>query len=96
VSLFSWPFPHGSVVVTLYQSAECHECGMVRRLLRGNAIPFTAVTIPADDKTIVRAKFGTESVPVLVHDDFVSDDLRAICDHIEALPRLRARSIRVG
>ena len=33
-------------MITLYQFAECHECGLVRRLLRSKGIPFEAVTLP--------------------------------------------------
>lgn len=71
--------------VTLYQFAECHECGMVRRLLRSKGIPFEAVTLPVGDKSIVRQKFNVESVPVLVDGKFCSADLTAICRHVAAL-----------
>ncbi|MEK6976634.1 MAG: glutathione S-transferase N-terminal domain-containing protein [Candidatus Thermoplasmatota archaeon] len=71
--------------ITLYQFAECHECGMVRRLLRGKGIPFQAVTLPVGDKTIVRQKFKVESVPVLVDGTYVSSDLTDICRHVAAL-----------
>lgn len=71
--------------ITLYQSAECHECGMVRRLLRSKGIPFDAVTLPVGDKSIVRQKFKVESVPVLVDGKFMSADLTAICRHVAAL-----------
>lgn len=71
--------------ITLYQFAECHECGMVRRLLRSKSIPFDAVTLPVGDKSIVRQKFKVESVPVLVDGKFWSADLTAICRHVAAL-----------
>lgn len=71
-------------MITLYQFRECHECGMVRRLLRSNAIPFEAVTLPVGDKSVVKKKFGVESVPVLVDGKFWSADLTAICRHIAA------------
>lgn len=71
-------------MVTLYQFLECHECGLVRRVLRGNGIPFQAVTLPAGDKALVRERFQVDSVPVLVDGDFVSSDLTAICRHLEA------------
>jgi hypothetical protein len=73
------------MAITLYQHLECHECGLVRRLLRGKAIPFDAVTLPVGDKTIVRNKFKVESVPVLVDGKFWSADLTAICKHVDAL-----------
>ncbi len=66
----------------LYQFAECHECGMVRRLLRQKGIAFEAITLPVGDKTIVRQKFKVESVPVLEDGAFVSSDLTGICRHI--------------
>lgn len=69
----------------LYQFAECHECGFIRRLLRQANIPFEAITLPAGDKTVVRAKFKSESVPVLEDGPFVSNDLTAIARHIQAL-----------
>jgi glutaredoxin len=71
------------VTLTLYQHAECHECGLVRRLLRQNAVQFDAVTLPVGDKSIVRAKFKSETVPVVVDGDFRSNDLTAICNYIE-------------
>jgi glutathione S-transferase len=67
----------------LYHALECHECGLVRRLLRSHDVPFESVVIPAGDRSLVRAKFGSESVPVLVHGPFRSNDLQAICQHIE-------------
>ena len=73
------------MAVTLYQFAECHECGMVRRLLRSKGIPFEAVTLPVGDKTVVRQKFKVESVPVLVDGKFWSADLTAICRHVDGL-----------
>ncbi len=71
------------VAPTLYQFAQCHECGLVRRLLRQSNVAFEAVTLPAGDKSLVRAKFGSQSVPVLVHGPFRSNDLTEICRHIE-------------
>ena len=71
--------------ITLYQFAECHECGMVRRLLRSKGIAFEAVTLPVGDKTIVKQKFKVESVPVLVDGKFWSADLTAICRHVDSL-----------
>ena len=73
------------MAITLYQFAECHECGMVRRLLRGKGIPFEAVTLPAGDKAVVTRKFKVDSVPVLVDGDFWSADLTAICRHVDSL-----------
>lgn len=70
-------------IVKLYQFRECHECGLVRRLLRQANLPFEAVTLPAGDKGIVRAKFKSESVPVLEDGAFVSNDLTAICRHVQ-------------
>ena len=72
------------MAITLYQFAECHECGMVRRLLRSKGIPFEAVTLPVGDKSIVRQKFKVESVPVLVDGKFWSADLTTICRHVAA------------
>ncbi len=72
------------VPITLYQFAECHECGLVRRLLRSKAIPFEAVTLPVGDKSLVKRKFGVESVPVLVDGKFWSADLTVICRHVAA------------
>ncbi len=69
---------------TLYQFAECHECGAVRRLLRQYGVAFEAVTLPAGDKSLVRAKFASQSVPVLVHGPFRSNDLGEILRHVEA------------
>ncbi len=71
----------------LYQFAECHECGLVRRLLRQADTPFEVVTLPVGDKTLVRQKFKSESVPVLEDGAFVSNDLAAICRHVAALSR---------
>lgn len=71
--------------ITLYQFAECHECALVRRLLRGKAIPFEAVTLPAGDKSLVKQKFKVESVPVLVDGKFWSADLTAICRYVDGL-----------
>lgn len=71
-------------MVRLYQHAECHECGLVRRVLRSKAIPFEAVTLPLGDKSVVRRKFKVESVPVLEDGAFVSADLTAICRHLDA------------
>lgn len=71
--------------ITLYQFAECHECGMVRRLLRSKGIPFEAVTLPVGDKAVVKQRFKVESVPVLVDGAFWSADLTQICRHLEAL-----------
>ncbi|MEK6986452.1 MAG: glutathione S-transferase N-terminal domain-containing protein [Candidatus Thermoplasmatota archaeon] len=68
----------------LYQFAECHECGFVRRLLRQANIAFEAITLPVGDKTVVRQKFKSESVPVLEDGAFVSNDLAAIARHIQA------------
>lgn len=68
----------------LYQFAECHECGRVRRLLRQHNVAFEAVTLPAGDKSLVRAKFASDTVPVLVHGPFRSNDLREICRYIDA------------
>lgn len=78
---------------TLYQFAECHECGMVRRLLRQYAVRFEAVTLPPGDKSLVRAKFGSQTVPVLVHGPFRSNDVTEICRHIEATygPKAKAK-----
>lgn len=73
------------MAITLYQFAECHECGLVRRTLRSKAIPFEVVTLPVGDKTIVNQKFKVNSVPVLVDGKFVSSDLTEICRHIMAL-----------
>jgi glutathione S-transferase len=71
------------VPLTLYQHRECHECGLIRRLLRQYAVPFEAVTLPLGDKSIVRAKFNAESVPALVDGSFQSADLLAIAHHVE-------------
>lgn len=71
----------------LYQFRECHECGLVRRLLRQGNVPFEAVTLPVGDKTLVRQKFKSESVPVLEDGAFVSNDLQAICRHVAAKAR---------
>lgn len=76
--------------ITLYQHAECHECGLVRRILRGKGLAFEAVTLPVGDKSIVRQKFKVDSVPVLVDGAFTSSDLTAICRHLEAKPSGRA------
>ena len=73
----------------LYQFRECHECGLVRRLLRQANLPFEAVTLPVGDKAVVRAKFKSESVPVLEDGAFVSNDLLAICRHVQALANAR-------
>ncbi len=72
------------VAPMLYQFAECHECGAVRRLLRQHNVAFEAVTLPAGDKSLVRAKFGSQSVPVLVHGPFRSNNLTEICRYIAA------------
>jgi len=72
------------VAPTLYQFAECHECALVRRLLRERNVTFEAVTLPAGDKSLVRAKFGSDSVPVYVQGPFRSNDLTDICQHIVA------------
>jgi glutathione S-transferase len=78
------PFPRAAMATpTLYQFAECHECGLVRRLLRQYQVPFEAVTLPVGDKSLVRAKFGSQSVPVLQDGPFLSNDLAEICRHIE-------------
>jgi glutathione S-transferase len=69
---------------TLYQFAECHECGLVRRLLRQYDVPFEAVTLPVGDKSLVRAKFGSGSVPVFQDGPFLSNKLTLIAQHIEA------------
>ena len=74
--------PPAQPVPTLYQFKECHECGLVRRLLRQADLPFDVVTLPVGDKSIVRQKFKSESVPVYVDGDWVSNDLGAICDRI--------------
>ena len=71
--------------ITLYQFAECHECGLVRRLLRGKGIPFEAVTLAAGDKSVVKQKFKVDSVPVLVDGKFWSADLTAICRYVDGL-----------
>lgn len=68
----------------LYQFAECHECGLVRRLLRQHNVPFEAVTLPAGDRSLVRAKFASDTVPVLVHGPFRSNDLTEICRYLDA------------
>jgi glutathione S-transferase len=70
---------------TLYQFAECRESGLVRRLLRQYQVPYEAVTLPVGDKSLVRAKFGSQSVPVLQDGPFLSNDLTEICRHIEDL-----------
>lgn len=67
----------------LYQVAECHECALVRRTLRQNNIPFTAITVPAGDRSLVRKKFGVEGVPILVDGKFVSHNLTDIVRHLE-------------
>lgn len=67
----------------LYQFAECHECGLVRRLLRQYQVPFEAVTLPVGDKSLVRAKFGSQSVPVFQDGPFLSNNLVEICRHVE-------------
>ncbi|HEX2065547.1 MAG TPA: glutathione S-transferase N-terminal domain-containing protein, partial [Candidatus Thermoplasmatota archaeon] len=63
--------------------AECHECGLVRRLLRQHQVPFEAVTLPLGERSLVRAKFGSASVPVLQDGPFLSNDLTEICRHVE-------------
>lgn len=68
----------------LYQFEACHECALVRRVLRGNDIPFEAVTLPLGDKSVVRAQFKSESVPVLVDGTWSSNNLQQIVKHIEA------------
>ena len=72
------------VAPTLYEFAECHECGLVRRLLRQYAVPYESVVLPAGDKNLVRAKFASDSVPVLVHGPFRSNNLTEICRYVEA------------
>lgn len=71
--------------LTLYQFAECHECGLVRRLLRSKGLPFEAVTLPAGDKTLVKQRFKVESVPVLVDGKWWSADLTEICRRVDAM-----------
>lgn len=71
----------------LYQFLECHECALVRRTLRQYNLAYEAITLPLGDKSLVRSKFKSESVPVLVDGDFVSHDLTAIVRHLEAKAR---------
>ncbi len=69
--------------VVLWQFSACHESGKVRRLLRQYGVPFTPATLLTGDKTHVRARFQSETVPVMEDGDFVSNDVTAICSHVE-------------
>ena len=76
----SVPRPTG---IVLWEFAACHDSAQVRRLLRQHDLAFEPRTLVSGDKSIVRERFQSASVPVVEDGGFVSNDVAEICRHIE-------------